>query len=221
MTLQKKHIFLFFLLFLLIYLVPQFFYFATVPPHYRQFLLPEAHGGDSPHYLLVVASLVDDFDFDLRNNYYYSQYPDKEHTSIPKIKGFFLDHSTTLVHATNKSIKVHWMSEAYTLENDRFVLTDYGKQFNFNEFYEYEDHPIGLPIFASYFLWPLRRTPYIETGAIILTVLFAFIGFFYLYRILSHFQHKNALFVTVLFALATALWPYTRTFFTEPYLCFL
>ncbi len=218
MNKKIKYLALLFILFLLLYLLPQFFSLTTNSPYFSRMLLPEAHGGDSPHYLLVLASLIDDFDFDLHNNHYYSQYPDAEHASIPKIRGYFLDHSTTFVHKTNKSQKVSWSAEAYTLENDRFVLSDYGKQFNFNNFYEYEDHPIGLPLFAAYFLWPLRRSHYIETGAIILTVLSAFIGFCYLYKTLRHFQQQNALFITILFAFTTALWPYSRTFFTEPYL---
>lgn len=85
---------------------------------------------------------------------------------------------------------------------------------------DFPGRPIGLPVFASIFLFPFKNSCFLENFAVYLTLIVSLTGLLFLWKTLKHFggENKKTLLVFLAFALATPLWNYSATFWTEPYL---
>ena len=167
--------------------------------------------GDEPHYYITLYSLINDEDIFLTNNYNNAFYK-----ALP-------DLGTKQTTPTNRHTRL-FDSQKRTIQNIPFVnKTDINLSVIPPEdsyIKEVPGHPIGLPLFAYFFLWPLKNTPQLEHFAILLTTSFTLVGLFFFYKLLLiyHKNEKTALVFTTTLALATPYWHYSKTFWSEPYL---
>lgn len=138
---------------------------------------PLVLSGDSPHYLILVNSIIEDFDVYTGNNYDAAQAGGWQ--AGARFKGVALDRHS---------------------EIDRT-----GKELSY--------HSIFLPLLLSIAAWPFAGTAWVEPVCIAVTalvVLFALMVFARRSGLPEHW--------TVVLALATPLWCYSRDIWTEPWL---
>ena len=181
---------------------------------------PHVYGGDEPHYILMVNSLVDDFDLDLKNNYYDLEFPSKNRTNLYRFRNIGLSTFKEYFVINNKII--YWTGTMDTIlikDKNGWTFTKYAKELSIDKA---KLIPMTSP-FLSLFLFPVL-IPFasfknlIEPLTIIFSVIIALIGLFFLYKILFRLNNRYAFFITLCFALATPLWTYSQTYYTEAYL---
>lgn len=183
---------------------------ARLPGTKKSYIsLPKIYGGDEEHYLITVSSLIEDFDLELRNNYYNAQYGGS-YSAGEWWRGKYIDHHSKLYNPVTKQyFYAGWLNEE-----------ELNKFYN-NGYIERPHHPPSMPIAASIFLLPFAHSKYLESAAVLLTVILSIIGFFFLYKVLLYFyghQFKTKCMHTVLFfALGTPLLFYACSFFKENY----
>ena len=174
------------------------------------FGLPMMQTGDEPHYYITLYSLVNDGDFFLTNNYNCAFY--KNCFDLGKKKRSIVERHTRLFNSANKTVRsIPFVNKSLDLslvpvENSSIK--------------EIPGHPSGVPFFAFLFLWPMRQTAFLEHAAIYLTLLFSLFGIYALYNILIKY-HENttkATLFTLILAVGTQYWHYSKTFWSEPYL---
>ena len=191
-------------------------------PHSERIGLPRVHSGDEPHYMIILNSLVRDYDFDLANNYSDVHQGSEQAGLI--FRGKALDHHTAW-RLDGKYIpwrKVFEMDGAKWNRDRRdhpVPRLAKGVSPSLLPPHEYSSHWPGLPLLLAPLLFPLAGTTYLEPAAILCTWLatvLAMLAFVSLARSLGASANNTSLAVLLTF-LATPLWHYGRTFFTEPY----
>lgn len=203
------------------------------------FLIAHSHFGDQAHYMVMLSSIIEDFDLDLTNNYHNARI-NKTSSAGMYLRGMNLDHHTILVNKKTGE-KYIWTGIYHYHNMERLSPTNHyypGENVPFShhpyftsgippeklaeidlaDFREAPVHPPGLPILASIFLFPFRYSPYVDTAALMLTVIVSLAGLYFLYLTLLHYVPDKALLVTSVVAFGTPIWLYSGTFFTEPYL---
>jgi hypothetical protein len=214
----------------LLYLLPTF-----IQPAYNDDLdlthfyigFPGVISGDEPHYFIATSSLINDHDYYVENNYnnaYRSggydlgfRYKNTSNPTIPPhIQLVDPVQHRALPTIMNKTHEEN-VQEMYLRYNSTIIKW-------------VPNRPIGLPIFSSIFLWPLKNTYLIEHGAIYISVMISFIGLLFFYTISLFYIGKfcpdkrdkknifTALLFTCIFALSTQYWHYSKTYFPEPYI---
>ncbi len=173
--------------------------------------LPTTQTGDEPHYYITLYSLVNDGDVFLTNNYNNAFF--RNGSDLGKKKLNYENRHTRIFDSKNKKvINIPFIDEKHL--NLSYVPAE-----NL-EIKEISGHPIGLPLFAFIFLWPVSNTVVLEHFSIFLTLIFSLLGILSFYRLMI-FYHKDeqtAILFTSLFAFGTQYWHYSKTFWTEPYL---
>jgi len=178
------------------------------------FGLPLVYSGDEPHYMLILSSIIEDHDLVVGNNYDEVRF-NRTYSMGARFLGWEGDHHSLLVNYDHDIIS--WLS-AFDYPPPRKKP---GKEeLDLTAYKEYSDHPIGMPLFVSIFLWPFAYSKYLESAAIILTSAITLIGLYCLYKILLFYSKKPELSMvtTAIIAFATPLWHYSRSFFTEAYI---
>ncbi|MBI4140398.1 hypothetical protein HY485_01030 [Candidatus Woesearchaeota archaeon] len=167
--------------------------------------------GDEPHYYITLYSLVNDNDFFLTNNYNNAHYDNGSDLGLKKHNTF--ERHTRLFNSLNKTIINIPFIDATHLNASYFPSRDSSMK-------EISGHPIGLPLFAFIFLWPFRNTPALEHLSIYLTLFFSLAGIsaFYSLMLFYHQNRQKAGLFTLILALGTQYWHYSKTFWAEPYL---
>lgn len=199
---------------LILYLVPTLIQFeyneqGTINKIYIG--LPHTQTGDEPHYYITLYSLVNDHDIFLTNNYNNAFY--RNGSDLGKKKWSYFNRHTRLFYSENKTIV------SIPFLNKTNLDLSYVPQEK-SEVKEISGHAQGLPFFAFLFLWPLKNTPLLEAAAIYMTLVFSFLGLWAFYKIMMHYHNdeQKALLFTLILALATQYWHYSKTFWAEPYL---
>ncbi len=182
------------------------------------FGLPGILSGDEPHYFVTTTSLINDHDFYIENNY------DNAYFYGACDVGFHF------VNNTNPQVGRHMM--LYDEENKVVTTINEKNEYNAStysqaSFQQIPARPLGLPLFSAFLLWPLKDTCFIEAGAIYVSIFVSLIGVFFFYLICRYYAKKYiqeqerreqlSLLFTLLFALCTQFWHYSKTYFTEPY----
>src|SRR3989344_1191896 len=224
--LGKRPVFYCFLFIFMMYLLPTF-----VQVEFSNDLrikgfylgLPGVLSGDEPHYMVTTTSLVNDGDIYVDNNY---------------DNAYFYggcDVSYHFVNNTNSMIGRH--IEFYDpVKNTVPAKREYPGynssagphigDYDATGIRQVSNRAIGLPVFSSIFIWPFRDTCLIEPASIYLGLIVAFIGIIFFYLTCLHYakryKSKNsqniALMFTVIFAIATQYWYYSKSYFTEMYI---
>lgn len=186
--------------------------------------MPRIKGGDEPHYLVMINSLLMDGDLDLRNNY-----ESARNGSWQVGKKFMGQPVDPHVVWTVGGRQVIW-SEVYE-EPDQWLKDENGNPkpvrkpgvtINVDGLPEYSSHPAGIAFLLAPFLWPFRGTPYTEPIALLCSNLAVILSVFLFHGILRRYT-TNPLglnLATLLAFLGTPIWAYGRTLFMEPYLLF-
>lgn len=174
--------------------------------------LPFMQSGDEPHYYITLYSLVNDHDIFLTNNYNNALHQEGIDAGKKKLGPY--ERHTRIYDPIKKTVT------SFSFENStEGVRPDLSFLKAEKEYKEISGHPIGLPLFAFFFLWPLQQTALLEPITIFLTLIMTLLGIYFFYKIMCVYHNeKIAILATVLFALATPFWHYAKTFWAEPYL---
>jgi hypothetical protein len=180
--------------------------------------LPRIFSGDEPHYLLMVNSLVDDGDLDLRNDY------DAARSGEPRaglnFAGRPLDHQ--VVWYTETGARWPW-GRVYELPPDgasgeppRHIPS--APEFRTEP--EYSAHPPGLALLLAPLVAAVRNTALVEPAALLLTALITLVTAAFTRRLFRVFSDDAGVVnvATLLTILGTPLWAYSRALYTEPWL---
>jgi hypothetical protein len=182
--------------------------------------LPIAWQGDEPHYMVMVSSLLQDGDLDLRNNY-----EAMRHGSLDagrKWAGALLDDHTTWWRdgrrvewgSIHEPIRMPWPRDA---EGHPVTTLLPGHEHDMDGVIERPMHPPGFPWMLAAFLWPLRGTPYVESAAILLVTLSTIVALVLFHGLVRRWARSDgeALCVTAAAFLGTPVWHYSRKLFAE------
>ena len=184
--------------------------------------LPRVFSGDESHYLVMVNSLVDDGDLDLRNDY--------EAARLGALKagqnfaGRPLDHH--VVWFAQDGVRWPW-SRVYELPREP-ATPGHGAAPprpipgapDFRAQPEHSSHPPGLAFLVAPLVAVVRGTRFVEPAVLLLTALVTLATAAFtrrLFRVLSDDEGVVNV-ATLVTLLGTPLWSYSRTFFTEPWL---
>ncbi len=230
-SLIKEHpVFFCFFLIALLYFIPTLIQVEFDKDlHITRFYLglPGVLSGDEPHYFVTTTSLINDHDYYIDNNYDNAYYFGGCDVSFHYINNTnpSIERHIQLVDPERKVVIPRYINRTY--EGNETKLYE---KFNVTTLRQVSNRPIGLPFFSALFLWPLQNTCFIEHAAIYLSLVVSFIGVIFFYLIVRFFiqkysgikdttsQRNIALLFTLLFALCTQYWHYSKTYFTEPYL---
>jgi hypothetical protein len=166
--------------------------------------LPRVITGDEPHYLLLINSLLEDGDLDMKNNYASSRAGSLQAGEYWSGKN--LDHHTVWYDGDRR---VEWWRIG-------------GAEAEKSDHPEYSMHGPGLALFFYPLLYPFKGTSYVEFLSVylsgIFTVLAMLIFWYWVRGYVESSFYVNL--ITLLTFLGTPIWHYGRTLYTEPYLLF-
>lgn len=200
------------ILIIALYLLPAFFQVNfDEDSHITNFYLglPRIQSGDEPQYYAMLYSLVNDHNIYLENNYYNSQTLHACDFGLNFAKKKILDSLQRYIPAAGISL-----SAIELKEQEESLTAQYG---DFEKHF-ISSHPLGLPFLSALLFFPFSGTCTLEHLVLFLSIFCSLLGVYYLYKILLYYTHEQtALLFTILYALATPLWFYSKTYFTEPY----
>jgi 4-amino-4-deoxy-L-arabinose transferase-like glycosyltransferase len=186
---------------------------ATIDKASWNFGWPRVYSGDEPHYLLQLNSLIEDGDLDLRNNY---DLVDRGSAQAGKLSaGQKLDHHTSWYHDGKYYEHANWNVENETVEINSVGAPQAER--------EYSRHPPGMVWLLWPFARPFRGTDLVEPVAILTCGMAVVIAMYFFALLIAPYatERHSAAITIVLAFLATPVWHYGRTLFTEPLLLVL
>lgn len=212
-------------------LLPHFFQhplFGAGPWHLG---LPHAITGDEPHYLVMINSVLEDGDLNVRNNY--------ESVYLGSLQagrtwsGQPLDHHTLWFQG---EARIRWQ-EVYdwsawtqvplsTIPRDtRGVLIPQRRAGTESQRIdpnhpEYMQHPPGLALLLAPVLYPLHGTKFLEPAAVFCSFIVTVVSVMFFWSWMQKYSADaawNRVVVAVTF-LGTPSWHYARALYTEPYM---
>ena len=187
--------------------------------------LPRVYSGDEPHYLIMINSLIREGDLDLADNYRRVHQGSNEAGKASA--GSRLDPHVAWV---TRQGSFRWW-DVYDMKNwnrdpqgHPVPKVKPGKELLAESLPTkyYSWHGWGLPIVLAPVAFLFRQTEVLESVMLIcsgLSVIGAMYFFHMLIKPLTQNSHHAFLVVAAAF-LATPVWAYGRTLFTEPYLLF-
>ncbi|MBF5045591.1 hypothetical protein FGE12_24500 [Aggregicoccus sp. 17bor-14] len=194
-------------------------HFVTVGPHHRVGLAGVC-GGDEPHYLVQINSVLEDLDLDVSNNYTAVHEGGREEGEFFRGDG---GNHHTVVNVNGRYVL--W-SEAFVWDG-RF---EHGRGEDGHARVpgaprpkegapEWSFHPPGATMLAL-LLWPFRGTRGVEVGGLLLAALATLLAAVALRSIVRSLGGSVRLAngVMLIGVLCTPVWNYARTFFNEPFL---
>jgi hypothetical protein len=186
--------------------------------------LPRLFGGDEPHYLIIINSLLNDGDIDLANNYE-AVHEGSDQAGALWAGHPFKHHSQVIIDGR----PYDWREEVYkgaewTLEPSGAMrpvfrgptpdpLPPPGAP-------EYSTHPAAIAYLLYPVLYPLRGTTYVEPAALLCSGLATVAGMgFFAYLLGSLTANRRVVMgVTAVAFLGTPAWFYGRSLFMESFL---
>ncbi len=191
-------------------------------PSPLSFTWPMIHSGDEPHNLVLINSVLNDGDFDLKNNYANSHSGGSQ--AGRKFGGWVLDHHVAWylqdryvrwweIYETDAKL---WKRDASELpvptRKPNFEKSDLGEA-------EYSRHSPGFAVVTSPFLVFFRGTKLLEPAALLATTLMTIAGFFAFCSLVRPYvanPFQAFLFGAVAY-LGSPLWHYGRTLYVEAF----
>lgn len=175
---------------------------------------PIVHGLDEEHFLLMINSLIKDYDLELSNNYQNSRGGGYDAGEF--WRGRILDHHSIFVHKETKE-KISFREVIDVGAFNKWKIKNPNAWNNRSEYCERPHHPPGLPFVFSVFLWPLAGWRHLESAALCLNILFILIGFLFLYKIMVSLDiEKKWINISIfLTALATPVYHYSMLLMKE------
>lgn len=182
--------------------------------------VPKVYGGDEEHYLLMINSLIKDYDLELRNNYDNARGGGLDAGILWSGKN--LDPHANFVSKDRKElVYVPWTIDVGERFEKYEILPGYERMHRDKKNYLVRPHhPPGMPFILSLILWPFRGWRYIESIAIGLITLLSILNFYVLYKILEKVvRDRRAINIAVfLIALGSPFYHYSLLLFKEVFL---
>lgn len=182
----------------------------------------KVYGGDEEHYLLMINSLVKDYDLELKNNY--------ENARRGGLDAGFLwrkrivDHHSLYVHKkTGEVISFYAVVDVGHYVNQWRVI-NWRIYKTLDEYYERPHHPPGMSFIFSLFLFPFAGSQSMESAALLLLILFSLACLYFIGRILRDIPDSINAHVNLtlfLIVLGTPVLFYSLHLFKEMFLAFL
>lgn len=185
--------------------------------------LPIVHSGDEPHHLVLINSVVRDWDLDVANNYANVHSGGVE--AGRKFAGWPLDHHVNWYWNNHL---VHWW---WAYETD---VTRWNKEADGHPLptlqvdsihrpiseREYSSHAPGVALLLAPVISPFRGTRLVEPVALLCSALATVAGMLAFYKLArgASVSARQAAVVTLVAFLGTPLWHYARVLNAEPYL---
>lgn len=187
--------------------------------------LPTVLAGDEPHFLIMINSLVNDGDLELKNNYASVHRGSSQAGML--WAGTPLDHHTVWYLGGER---LQW-AHIFELDNSKWQEDSagwpkptirQGITVDVSDLPEYSHHPAGLAFLLAPFLFPFRGTSYLEPMAVFYSGIAVVLAMMFFRLLIQEFTSDLCLanLVTALAFLGTPVWHYGRTLFTEPFLLF-
>jgi hypothetical protein len=194
------------------------------------FAMPHTYSGDEPHYLLMLSSLIKDFDFEVGNNYRNARKLGMNDAGQARKRKAITHHS--FLRNTRSGDMFLWKSVFNFVWGKTNLLRPEmpyprhpdKENFDLSEFGEYQHSPVGLPLFLSLFLWPFRYFNYsavYDSCAVFVMMMIGLTGLFFFHRLLRVFCPRNAKLFTCILAFGTPFWWYSRSLYPDILLCSL
>lgn len=208
-------------LLIFLFALPPFVHFRTQPKPGIFFSAPYIcdNYSDENQYLIMLNSILQDRDLNLRNNYENSLGGGLD--GGVAIRCRLRGRSTTVY---DKNMRRLFRGDDPFYFNNAFSkgpleMPD-GSRIDLAGSREYSECNPGLSIFASLFLWPFKNSPLLEPLTVLLTTGAMLIGLYCLYKLLYFYSkdRRSSFFVTLCLAFGTPIWYYAGTFSKEPYL---
>jgi hypothetical protein len=184
--------------------------------------LPRVYSGDEPHYLVMINSLLLDGDLDLANNY--AAVHNGASEAGRWFSGWPLDHHTVWFEGTTRrewravyeDQPPNWDQDS---EGHPVPRLRVGQSVPVAGHTETSTHPPGLALLLAPLLLPFRNTALVEPLAIACSALATIIAMLVFRNLIrSYAATPAAELITAVTFLATPIWHYARSLFTEPYL---
>jgi len=179
--------------------------------------------GDEPHYLVLVNSILNDGDLDLKNNY--ESVLEGSQQAGARFAFSNLDHHVSYYINGERRVwaelfvpnMFYWPRGA---NGHRVPLLRPGVDRSLATVPEYSSHPVGVAFLLAPFLVAFRNTRMLEPVAILLSGLSTVFAMLLYRRMLFKFTSDRFAIYLCLFGvfLGTPIWYYSRTFFNEPFI---
>jgi hypothetical protein len=187
--------------------------------------MPHIKGGDEPHYLLILNSLMNDGDLDLKNNY--ESVHQGSLQAGRKFAGSPLDHQVTWV-IDGKRIgwgDIYQTGGEWNRDSQGHPVPTLkpGITMDVSSLPQYSGHPPGEAFLLAPFLWPFRGTRFVEPLALLASNFMVILSVFLFRSLIARYIPNRLIlnYTTLLVFLGTPVWNVGRTLFTESFLlCF-
>lgn len=184
---------------------------------------PLITSGDEPHYLIMIHSLLEDHDLDLKNEYDAARRGSIELGA--ERRGAPLDHQVSWYAADGSWHEWDKLFE-YAKDPSRpdglelLPSLRAGSSPEFAARPQYSQHPAGLPLLLAPLLYPARGTIWVEHSAVTLGALATGVMVLFLRQLLRALSDDAGIVnaATLLAFLGSPSWHYGRMLFTEPWL---
>ena len=186
------------------------------------FTKPMIHSGDEPHYLVLINSVVEDRDLDVKNNY--ASVHQGGNDAGRKFAAAPLDHHVTwYLHNRCTPWWEIFETDGKLWQRDAAGHPMPTRRKNFEKISlpddEYSRHSPGLALLLSPFLIAFRNSGWLEPATLLATSLLTIAGFFAFCSFIRPYAANP--FQVVMFGavayLGSPLWHYGRTLYAEPY----
>jgi hypothetical protein len=188
--------------------------------------LPTVVGGDEPHYLVLLNSLILDGDFDLRNNYL--SVHEGSNQAGANFAGSSVDHHSSYWIGDQRLIWIELFNpyvHAWPRDSGGHLIPQvrWGVDPAFAQKPEAPAHPVGVALLLAPVVFAFRGTEWVEHIAIFCSALATLLAAYFYRRILLHFSaNESAVWTTIISTfLASPLLFYSRSFFNEPFITLL
>jgi len=182
--------------------------------------IPYVKGGDEPHYLIMINTLIETKNWDVKKSYEEvwkgSTLAGKKYAGLPLdahanyiVPGKILPWSGVY---ENPSI---WKKDS---EGQLVPLLKPG--IDDSTLRACPGHPYGMAFLLASILWPFKNTPWVEPLALLFANLSVLLSVFLFRRLIRRYVNDSLIvnLSTFIVFLCTPLWAYGRTLFNEPFL---
>ncbi|MCI0573358.1 MAG: hypothetical protein L0Y66_21640 [Myxococcaceae bacterium] len=181
------------------------------------------NGGDEPHYLVLLHSVLLDGDLDLKNNYLSVHMGSLQagnkfaRTSIDHHSSWYVDGVRRVWVELFQRNVFAWPRDGMGMPVPQLRP---GVAPAIARSPEYSAHPVGIGLLLAPVLFPFRGTHLLEPLAVLLAGLATVLAMLLFHRLLRAFSSDTAAirFTLVAVFLGSPLWFYSRSFFNEPFL---